>query len=281
MTDVGDLALVRLGPEHAAGGVALSAEAGWNQTEADWRLMLGRGHGVGFVSPHGRLVASALVLPYGARFAWLSMVLVSVPWRRRGLASRLTQECLRHTAERELAVLLDAAPLAEAIYRPLGFEPVFGFRRWHAERPISPEPPADDVRPMRADDLGWVAQLDEKVFGSARPDLLAHLFAHGGDRAMVAQERGFVLARDGRLETQIGPLAAEDAGTAGALLGRAIGAGGGPLCLDLPERHEILSALLERAGFAPGRRFQRMRLGTREAFGDAARYFVVTGPELG
>lgn len=281
MASAGDLALIRLGPEHAADGLALSAEAGWNQTEADWRLMIERGYGIGLTAPDGRLVASALVLPYGERFAWLSMVLVSEPWRRRGLASRLTQKCLRHTAAHDLPVLLDAAPLAEAIYRPLGFEPVFGFRRWHTERPAPPEPPAGNVRPMRADDLGWVEKLDEEVFGSSRAALLEHLFARSGGRAMVAEGRGFVLARDGRLETQIGPLVAGDIETARALLGHAIRTGSGPLCLDLSERHETLAELLERAGFAPGRRFQRMRLGTREAFGEPARYVLVTGPELG
>ena len=40
------LAIVRLGPDDARAGLALSTEAHWNQNEADWRFFLTAGDSV-------------------------------------------------------------------------------------------------------------------------------------------------------------------------------------------------------------------------------------------
>ena len=53
----------------------LSDEARWNQNEADWQLILQQGAAIG-VRRNG-LVASAAVMPYGASFGWICMVLVT------------------------------------------------------------------------------------------------------------------------------------------------------------------------------------------------------------
>ena len=77
-----------LGAEHIAGCLELSKAANWNQNEADWRLMLAIGYGWGISLADGTLIASTLVLPYGA-FAWISMVLVLPEHRRKGHAMRV------------------------------------------------------------------------------------------------------------------------------------------------------------------------------------------------
>ena len=41
-----------------------------------------------------RLVATAALLPYSAGNAWISMVLVTADWRRRGIATQLVDACL-------------------------------------------------------------------------------------------------------------------------------------------------------------------------------------------
>ncbi len=41
------LVLRAMRPEDAEAALALSQEAGWNQTVEDWRFMLGRGRGLG------------------------------------------------------------------------------------------------------------------------------------------------------------------------------------------------------------------------------------------
>src|SRR5262245_6869825 len=99
---------VRLAPAHLPGCLALSAAAGCNQNEADWRLMLRIGQGWG-LEASGTLAASTLVLPYGA-FAWISMVLVLPEHRRRGYATRLLRVALEYLKTRNLIPILDATP---------------------------------------------------------------------------------------------------------------------------------------------------------------------------
>jgi GNAT superfamily N-acetyltransferase len=277
-----DLALVDLGQQDAAAGVLLSVEAGWNQTIDDWRLMIALGRAIGLREPGGALAASALLLPYESGFAWLSMVLVTERRRRQGLARRLTEVCLERARAAGQEVLLDATPLGEAVYTPLGFEVVFPFRRWIAEEPASPVADRPALRPMTAADLDAVAAYDAVVFGSERGPLLRGLHARSGPRAAVlADGRGYVLARDGRVMTQIGPLVADEPAGAAKLLRHAIACESGPLCIDLPTRHDALGPLLEAAGFTPRRTFNRMRLKSTASPGDPGRYVAIAGPELG
>ncbi len=43
MAATDEVAIVRLGPDDARAGLALSTEAHWNQNEADWRFFLTQG----------------------------------------------------------------------------------------------------------------------------------------------------------------------------------------------------------------------------------------------
>lgn len=89
--------------EDIPGGLALSREAGWNQTSADWQLMLTHGQGFGLKSRQGQLVATALTLPHGNRLAWISMVLVTASHRKKGLATHLLQTCINSLSSHSLA----------------------------------------------------------------------------------------------------------------------------------------------------------------------------------
>ena len=71
----------------------LSTETGWNQNEADWRFFLSRGIVFG-IRDGVRLVATAALLPYSGSNAWISMVLVTADFRRRGIATKLVDACL-------------------------------------------------------------------------------------------------------------------------------------------------------------------------------------------
>ena len=73
---------------------ALVREAGWNQIETDWRIFLELGHVYAAQTVRGRIVATTATLPFGGRFAWISMVLVAGDYRRRGLATRLMRRAM-------------------------------------------------------------------------------------------------------------------------------------------------------------------------------------------
>jgi len=109
--------------------LSLSGEAGWNQTAADWRIFQHHGEIFG-VRIGERLVATAAILPCGADIAWISMVLVTAEFRRRGLATCLMRQCMaRLHAERRVA-LLDATEAGEPVYRALGFVTLTRMTRW-------------------------------------------------------------------------------------------------------------------------------------------------------
>src|SRR5258708_8165704 len=89
MADTEHLAIVQLGPGDALAGLALSAEANWNQNEADWRFFLNQGTVPGVRHRDSHLISTAALLPYTSDNAWISMVLGPANWRRRQLATRL------------------------------------------------------------------------------------------------------------------------------------------------------------------------------------------------
>ena len=120
--------IVELGVGDAQAGLLLSTEAGWNQSEADWRFFLSQGVVFG-MRVGARLVATAALLPYSAGNAWISMVLVTADFRRRGIATKLVDACLNAAARRGLTAWLDATPDGATVYEPLGFTPTLQLRR--------------------------------------------------------------------------------------------------------------------------------------------------------
>src|SRR4051812_20757897 len=116
---------------------ALVTEAGWNQVAADWRAFLALGTVYGVRTPTGQVIATAATLPYGGGFAWISMVLVSAAWRRRGLASVLLNRCVGDLLARGFVPVLDATPAGRAVYTGLGFQDSWSFQRY-ACAPLAP-----------------------------------------------------------------------------------------------------------------------------------------------
>ena len=133
-----DIVITRLTAEDAPAGLLLSTEAHWNQNEADWRFFLDQGHVFGVRDGDGRLIASAALLPYTSGNAWISMVLVTANWRRRGLATRMVDACLAEAAKQGLTTWLDATPAGATVYGPLGFTPTLELRRLRLESPGPP-----------------------------------------------------------------------------------------------------------------------------------------------
>jgi GNAT superfamily N-acetyltransferase len=278
-TDV--LPLAVMGESDMAGCMALSAEAGWNQTPDDWTLFMRHGTVFGLPGDDGRPVATGAILPFSDEFAWVSMVLVTAAYRRRRIGTGILEACCAELKRRGLIAVLDATPAGERVYRPLGFVPQFALSRWQGQGGGSAMLPTD-VRPMRADDLAAVMARDAAVFGAARDFLLRSFFARAPQLAfMTSDGASFALARPGRIATQIGPIVAADEDAAAALLTAALGAASGPVFLDVADRWQQLGALLKQRGFTVQRPFLRMALGRSAPFGDVARTFVVAGPEFG
>ena len=287
--------LITLDTSHVADCLRLSDQAGWNQVAADWELLLAPGHAFGFAD-RGKLVATALVFPYPPEFAWISMVLVDEEWRRQGLASQLMRACLDRAEYLGLAPVLDATPAGRPVYERLGFvagERIVrmewrGFR--HAPRREVTGGEDGAIRPATDDDIKRLSDWDAVRFGANRSRVLRALRRRIPGAAFVCEQedeiRGFVLARDGRRATQIGPLIADDDDLAIVL----VEAARDGLLADLDSNSVTIDATadrvefvehLETRGFTSVREFTRMANGIDLPLVKPTDCFATGGPELG
>jgi GNAT superfamily N-acetyltransferase len=270
--------LVELDPGDVGAALALSVEAGWDQTAEDWALMLRLGRAFG-VRAGDRLVASALALPYPPRFGWVSMVLVHEPYRRRGLGTRVFEAAVAALRDRGLVPMLDATPAGEPLYASLGFRAVERLTRWRG-RGAGTAPPSGD--PLGETELVAVSRLDREAFGADRTAVLADLAARPASVHLLDPAEGaFLLSRPGRTALHLGPLVARSPARAASLLHASLELVCGPVLVDVPDRQQELAALLAAGGFEPERPFARMALGSEEGFGDPELLCAVAGPELG
>lgn len=268
-----------LGEDSIADCLALSAEAGWNQTREDWALFLR--HGTVFGLLDGHVVATGAVLPYPNVYAWISMVLVTSSRRRAGIGTRILEACCAETARLGLLPVLDATPAGEQVYRPLGFHPMFNISRWQGDATVCADRPAG-LRAMTESDVPIVAAIDARAFGAGRSFLIESLFRRAPQLAFVTEDlTGFVLARPGRIATQVGPIVATNEVAAAALLDAVFDSASGPVFLDLVDRWDNLVRPLQQRGFTVQRPFARMALNYPAPFGNPAHLFVVAGPEFG
>jgi len=270
------LAIVRLGPDDARAGLALSTEAQWNQNEADWRFFLTAGEVFGVRDRDGLLIASAALLPYASGNAWISMVLVTENRRRRGLATKLVDACLAEAAKQSLTTWLDATPAGAAVYGPLGFAPALQLRRLRLGKAISTKaaPPS-----LSRCDIGEFIARDGGAMGFERGALLRELSGRSGSR-LWSGGGALALVRDGRNARHIGPVLAEGPDHALAMVSEIVRSETATFLIDAVfEQEEFLKGLTGR-GWSIERPFQRMRFG-QASMKAAGLPFAVAGPEFG
>lgn len=283
---VSDFQIGRLAPEDLGDADALVKEAGWNQTEVDWRIFLDLGR-VFAVRDRGRVIATAATLPYGGKFAWISMVLIAGEYRRRGLATRLMERCIETITASGLVPVLDATPAGRTVYLGLGFQDSWPFQRMLLKERVKA---AEDisslaVEPVTDKDWNELCAYDAKWFGADRSAVLSRLRGRLPEAEALVRRSGeiagFLLGRRGRRAVQIGPLVADDPETAAALLEYAAGAVAVPVYIDVMDDKAALIEQLRSTGFVHERPYTRMMLGRSESFQDLPHTFAVAGPELG
>jgi GNAT superfamily N-acetyltransferase len=275
MGDTERLAISQLGAGDAAGGLLLSTEAHWNQNEADWQFLLTKGIVFGARDRKGSLVATAALLSYTESDAWISMVLVTASWQRRGLATRLVDTCLNTANKLGLTTWLDATPAGATVYGPLGFTPTIQLRRLRLANASA----SNAAAPMPAGKLGEFVTCDISAMGFERRDLLHELLGRSGSR-LVSNGDAMALVRDGRIARHIGPLFAENPARALEMVRDIAASETGPLLIDaVATQTEFLDGLTS-SGWTIDRPFQRMRFGRARSQADEPP-FAVAGPEFG
>jgi GNAT superfamily N-acetyltransferase len=196
----GDGSKIRLlRDEDVPAAFELSSEAGWNQTEADWRLLLALARESCFVIEADRqVVATTTLVRYERKLAWIGMVLTKREYRRRGMARRLLAEAMAQADQMGIETTkLDATDQGRPLYEELGFRAEQKIERW--SRPggtVVQIPPG--VRAQEA----TLRELDLTLFGADR-SLLLDLLSERNTPTRVS--RSFLFARPGRVTAYLGP----------------------------------------------------------------------------
>jgi GNAT superfamily N-acetyltransferase len=120
-----------LATEHASAGFALSSIAGWNQTIDDWRFLLNESTACYGEEIDGRIVATASLICYWRKLAWIGMVLTHPEFRRQGLARGLVTQLMERAEQLGVqTVKLDATDEGQSLYESLGFRAEQAVERW-------------------------------------------------------------------------------------------------------------------------------------------------------
>jgi GNAT superfamily N-acetyltransferase len=160
-----------LEPSDVPQALALSQAVGWNQTPADWSLVIEMNPAGCFaMEVDATVVATTTTIRYGTDLAWIGMVLTHPEFRGRGYARALMERALGHLNDVQ-TIKLDATEMGRPLYKQLGFVEECAIERWI--RPPLPSSPGD------ADGFIPQSELDKQAFGADRTALLHRLAVVG------------------------------------------------------------------------------------------------------
>lgn len=259
-----------------------AAAEGWNPGVDDapaFRAADPDGFLMGFRG--GVPIACISAVGYGASFGFIGFYICRPEERGRGYGLALWQAGLGRLAGRTVG--LDGVIAQQDNYRRSGF--VLAHRNVRYGGTVAVEAP-DDRRLVPIGPAGRAAVMayDRAFFRAPRETFLEAWLGGGRRRGLAAVEggtiRGYGVVRPCRSGHKIGPLFAEDDGTAD-LLFRGLAAGlDGLVYLDPPEPNRAARALAARYGLAPVFETARMYRGTAPDL-PLDRMFGITTFELG
>jgi len=271
----GEPRLRKLAASDTAAALELSTEAGWNQTENDWRRLFDLSpEGCLAIEAAGEVAATATIVAYECRLAWIGMVLTRKAYRGRGFAKRLMNEVLRLADSLGVeSVKLDATNQGKPLYEKLGFRDEQAVERWECEKVA--------VAPVVVSPDSFAAAIfsfDHFAFGANRSALLQSL---AKSNPPVSFGNAYAMTRNGRVSEYLGPSIAESEEAARRVITSALACHAGRRCYwDLLPANTIALSLAGEFDFAPKRRLTRMVRG-RDLRGSEQQTYALAGFEFG
>jgi len=262
----------------------LKDEAGWNQTEADWRrLLLLEPNGCFCAVKDGRVVGTTTTTTYGNELAWVGMVLVDQQHRGEGIATKLMTVALEYLTGKVHTVKLDATPLGKAVYAKFGFEVESMIERWSGTGGTTI---ANTEARTDRNDVRDLLIMDRRAFNADRSRLIDKLIEDASvppvfGRATGGALNGYALARSGTKAAYVGPVVTEDPLQLETLLDQILSqlAGEG-VYIDLNTECAAGSRVLSDRGFVKER--DLIRMSTRNlGMKTSPLVFAIAGPEIG
>lgn len=200
---------------HLESAVVLSRQAGWPHRQEDWALLAQLSTGV--VALDGsRVVGTAFCTPFGSQVATLNMIIVDEDMRGRGLGRQLMQAVMQAAGSRQMRLIATAEGLP--LYEKLGF--VRTGEIVQHQGTVTPQASQAGISWATPEDWAAVLALDLAASGLDRAGLFDLLFAQGRVAVRRSGETltGFAVCRDFGRGKVIGPVVAQDAETAQALI---------------------------------------------------------------
>jgi GNAT superfamily N-acetyltransferase len=192
---------------------ALSTGVGWPHRPKDWDFLRRAGRGIVAVDGIGRVFGSAMWFPYSREFATIGLVITSPRTQAQGTGRWLMEQVFERCGGRNLS--LNSTDAAYHLYLSLGFRKEAVVYQWQGEV-VSPLPPVPvlngELRSLSAENLGEIAALDERAFGTNRQKLLA-LLLEGASICTLSRGRevvGYSMKREFGRGHVIGPIVASN-----------------------------------------------------------------------
>ncbi|ANM11922.1 MULTISPECIES: GNAT family N-acetyltransferase [unclassified Rhizobium] len=259
-------------------------QEGWNPGLDDSLAFLEADPSGFFVGAIGEVpVGSISVVKYGESFAFLGLYIVHPDFRGKGYGKAIWETGISSAGHRTIG--LDGVAAQQDNYRKAGFEPAYSTIRYGGVATTLPVS-ALAAHPVMDSRLEGLQRFDSAIFPQPRDGFLAAwCTARKGRRSAVVRKsgkiRGYGTIRRCYEGYKIGPLFANDADSAAALLAELIPeAKGAGLFIDVPaENHEAV-ALAEGLGLQPVFETTRMYRGPAPAT-PLKHVFGVTTLELG
>lgn len=256
------------------------AQAGWNQTPADWRRLLElEPRGCFLAEGDGVPLGTATTTVYGGdQLAWIGMVLVDEEARRKGVGTALLRHCIGYLKHerRVRCIKLDATPEGQALYEKLGFVAEWGMQRWQA----STSGAADSGKNPTDNFSAATFALDSNAFGADRAALLRSLAADA--IAVKCEISGFGIVRPGARASYLGPLVADSWAHACEWIDPLLAAiPAGEVFWDIPDEQAEAIEFAKRRGYSSVRSLVRMTLDGVVLKEKPGCVFAIAEPALG
>ena len=261
-----------------------AGDEGWNPGNTDIHAFFAAdpaGFLVGRLD--GEPVTCISVVKYGQGFGFLGFYIARPAARGKGYGLKIWDAGMARMAGRNVG--LDGVPAQQANYRKSGFRLAWNNIRYEGPPPVGKPPAGVSLVDARSVPFDRLAAFDRRFFSEARDSFLAAWITLPERAAMVALRdgklAGLAVMRSCRTTSRVGPLFAESADIAEALVSAlADRTGAKAVAIDVPDINKPCVALVERAGMKPSFETARMYTGANPAL-DYAGLFGVTSFELG
>jgi len=256
-----------------------AAEEGWNPGLGDIDAFLAEDPGAFLLAEEaGRPLSCISAVRYGQDFGFIGFYIAAPGARGQGHGMAVWQAAMARLSGRVIG--LDGVVAQQENYRKSGFTLAWNNARYMARAPLLPPPP-EDLIPAAALPFADLLAYDATCFGLPRPGFLrAWLDTPGHVALALPGLAGYAVARPCRDGSRVGPLFADTAEGARALLAGLSAALPGTLALDVPGDHAAAVALAHSVGMEKTFETARMYTGKPPAMA-RAKLFGITSYELG